>query len=71
MALTFNNPSNWTINSKGTKSIVIQILGHEKTHYTIVLACFMDDEKLLLILIFKRKHYRKIKFLEVYYPRLR
>ena len=37
--LTFDVPSNKTVDIKGTKSITVKTSGNEKTHYTVVLAC--------------------------------
>lgn len=52
VALTFEVPSNRTVDSKGTKSIVIKITGHEKTHYAVVLVCYANKR---MIWIFNRK----------------
>jgi hypothetical protein len=44
--ITFRVPSNKTVIIKVAKSIMIKIFGHEKTHYTVVLACFAYGRKL-------------------------
>jgi hypothetical protein len=44
--LTFDVPSNKTVDSKGAKSITVKTCGHEKTYYTIVLSCCADGTKL-------------------------
>lgn len=59
--LTFDVPSNRTVDSKGTKSVTIKTTGHEKTHYTVVLTCCADGSKLTPMLIFKRKTLPKDK----------
>mgnify|MGYP003623222955 FL=1 len=59
--LTFDVPSNRTVAGKGQKSITIKTSGHEKTHYTVVLACCADGSKLPPMIIFKRKTLPKEK----------
>lgn len=59
--LTFDVPSNRTVNEKGAKTVSIKTSGHEKTHYTVVLACCADGTKLPPMLIFKRKTLPKEK----------
>ncbi|CAL4062438.1 unnamed protein product, partial [Meganyctiphanes norvegica] len=53
--LTFDVPSNKTVDSKGVHSVTVKTTGHEKTHYTVVLTCCADGTKLLPMVIFKRK----------------
>ncbi|XP_030066606.1 pogo transposable element with KRAB domain [Microcaecilia unicolor] len=53
--LTFDVPSNKTVDVKGAKTITVKTSGHEKTHYTVVLSCCADGTKLPPMLIFKRK----------------
>jgi len=53
--LTFDVPSNKTVDVKGAKKIMINIYCNEKTRYTVVLACCADGTKLPSLLIFKRK----------------
>ena len=52
--MTFDVPSNKTVDVKGAKTIMIKTSGNEKTCYT-VLACCADGTKLPPLLIFKRK----------------
>ncbi|KAG8233128.1 hypothetical protein J437_LFUL012554 [Ladona fulva] len=52
--LTFDVPSNRTVDINGAKTVMIKTFGIEKTCYTVVLACCADRSKLPL-LIFKRK----------------
>ena len=53
--LTFDVPSNKTVDVTGAKTITIKISGNEKRRYTFVLACCADSTKLPPLLIFKRK----------------
>jgi len=53
--LTFDGPSNKSVDVKGAKTIMIKTSGNEKTRYTVVLACCADGTKLPPLLIFKRK----------------
>jgi len=55
VTLTFDVPSNKTVDVKGAKTIMIKTSGKEKTRYTVVLACCADGKKLPSVLIFKRK----------------
>jgi hypothetical protein len=53
--LTFDIPSNKTVDMEGAKSIAIKTSGHKKTHFTVVLACCADGTQLPPLLISKRK----------------
>ena len=55
LPLTFDVPSNKTVDVKGAKTIMIKTSGNKKTHYNVVLACCADGTKLPPLLIFKRK----------------
>ena len=55
VSFTFDVPSNRTIDQKGVKTVTIKTSGHEKTHYTVALACCANGTKLPPMLIFKRK----------------
>lgn len=57
--MTFDVPSNKTVDSKGVKSVTIKTSGNEKSHFTVVLSCCADGFKLPPLLIFKRKTYPK------------
>ena len=57
--LSFDVPSNKTVDFKGSKTVTIKTSGHEKTHFTAVLACCADGTKLPPFLIFKRKTFPK------------
>lgn len=60
--LTFDCPSNRTVDEIGTKTISILTTGHEKMSFTCVLACSANGDKLKPLLIFKRKTLPKGKF---------
>jgi hypothetical protein len=49
--LTFDVPPNKAVDMKGGKLITIKTYGHEKTHYTVVLACCAEGTILPLLLI--------------------
>jgi len=57
--MTFDLPSNSTVNKKGEKTILVKTTGHEKTHFTVALACMADGTKLKPLIIFKRKKLQK------------
>jgi transposase len=54
--MTFDLPSNTTVDETGARSITIRTTGHEKTNFTVVLACMADGTKLLPTVIFKLKN---------------
>jgi hypothetical protein len=61
--ITFDMPPNRTVNSAGAKTIMIKTTGHEKTRFTVVLACMANGTKLKPVVIFKRKTLPKnVKF---------
>ena len=53
--VTFDLPSNITIDETEARSISIRTTGHEKTNFTVVLSCMADGTKLLPLIIFKLK----------------
>ena len=53
--LTFDNPYDRTLNMKGAKMVSIATTGHEKSRFTVMLACMADGTKLPPYVIFKRK----------------
>ena len=53
--MTFDLPSNTTIDETGTRSVSIRITGHEKSNFTVVLTCMADGTKLPPLVIFKLK----------------
>ena len=59
--LTFDMPLTRTINKKGESSVNLKTTGHEKTHFTVVLACTASGKKLPPMTIFKRKTMPKEK----------
>ena len=53
--VTFNLPSNITIDEIGAQSVSIRTTRHEKTNFTVVLTCIANGTKLSLLIIFKPK----------------
>lgn len=53
--LTFDIPINRCVDEKGVKSVNIRTTGHEKSSFTVVLACCANGYKLPPMIIFKRK----------------
>ena len=60
VSLTFDVPSNKTVDVKGAKTIMMKTFGNEKTWYTVVLACCADGIKLPPLLIIKRERCLKM-----------
>jgi transposase-like protein len=54
--VTFDLPSNTTIDETGARSVSIRTTGHEKTNFTVVLTCMADGTKLPPLIIFKLKN---------------
>ena len=55
--MTFDLPSNRTVNAIGAKSVLIKTTGHDKSHFTVVLSCLADGSKLPPVIILKGRHY--------------
>lgn len=53
--LNFDVPLDRSVESKEAKTVIIKTIGHEKTHFMVVLACCADNRKLSRLLILKRK----------------
>src|SRR6266496_4380022 len=51
--MSFNLPNNTTVEQRGTKTISILSTGHERSNFTVVLACIADGTKLPPVIIFK------------------
>ena len=52
--MTLDAPMNRTVNEKGSSTVTITTPGHDKTHFTVVLACTASGNKLKPMVIFKR-----------------
>ncbi|KAJ0063420.1 hypothetical protein NL108_002759 [Boleophthalmus pectinirostris] len=52
--LTFDLPPTRTVNKTGASSVLLKTTGHERTHFTCVLACTASGQKLPPMVIFKR-----------------
>jgi hypothetical protein len=53
--LTFDIPMSRSVEVKGVKTVNIRTTGHEKSRFTVVLACSASGAKLPPMIIFKRK----------------
>ncbi|KAL1466476.1 hypothetical protein MTO96_042709 [Rhipicephalus appendiculatus] len=53
--LTFDIPLGRSVAEKGQKTVTVRTTGHEKSHFTVVLACCADGTKLPPMLTFKRE----------------
>uniref|UniRef100_K7FMC7 HTH CENPB-type domain-containing protein n=1 Tax=Pelodiscus sinensis TaxID=13735 RepID=K7FMC7_PELSI len=53
--LNFDNPYDRTLELKGAKTVSIATTGHEKSRFTVMLACMVDGTKLPPHIVFKRK----------------
>uniref|UniRef100_U9UQZ1 HTH CENPB-type domain-containing protein n=1 Tax=Rhizophagus irregularis (strain DAOM 181602 / DAOM 197198 / MUCL 43194) TaxID=747089 RepID=U9UQZ1_RHIID len=51
--MSFNLPNNTTVEQRGTKTILILSTGHERSNFTVVLACTANGIKLPPVIIFK------------------
>ncbi|GIY33259.1 HTH CENPB-type domain-containing protein [Caerostris darwini] len=51
----FDFIENKTIGMKGIKTVHIKTIGHEKSHFSIMLSCLEDSTKIKPMIIFKRK----------------
>ncbi|GES79032.1 pogo transposable element with KRAB domain [Rhizophagus clarus] len=56
MPVSFDLPSNTTIDELGARSVSICTTEHEKANFTVVLTCMADGTKLLSLIIFKLKN---------------
>ena len=61
--LMCDNPYDRTLNVKGAKTVSIAMTGHEKSRFTVMLACMADGTKLPPYIVFKCKTMPKdVKF---------
>jgi hypothetical protein len=61
-SITFDLPSNTTVNELKSKTVSIHITGHERTNFTVVLTYMADGTKLPPIVIFKLKNILRDNF---------
>ncbi|CAG8582790.1 8154_t:CDS:2, partial [Paraglomus brasilianum] len=54
--LSFDLPNPTTVTQHGSKSVTIRTTGHERTCFTVILACMADGSKLPPMCIFKLKN---------------
>ena len=64
MPMSFNLPSNTTVEQSGSKTVSILSTGHERSNFTVVLACLADGTKLPSVIIFKLKKIPREEFPE-------
>ncbi|GBC04201.1 hypothetical protein RclHR1_05570002 [Rhizophagus clarus] len=62
MPVSFDLPSNTTIDELGARSVSIHTTGHEKANFTVVLTCMADGTKFFLLIIFKLKNVSRENF---------
>ena len=60
--LSFDLPNPTTVTQHGSKSVTIRTTGHERTCFTVILACMADGSKLPPMCIFKLKTSHAIYF---------
>ena len=58
----FDMPAVRTVESRGAKTVFVKTTSHEKTRFTVVLACLADGTKLKPMVVFKRKTMPKERF---------
>jgi hypothetical protein len=62
--MSFNLPSNTTVKQSGSKTVSILSTSHERSNFTVVLACLADGTKLPPVIIFKLKKIPREEFPE-------
>jgi len=60
-AIYLDIPSNYTLENKGVKEVLLKTTGYEKLHLTVMLAATADGRKLPPLLILKRKTLTQIR----------
>ncbi len=51
--MSVDSPANRTVHTKGAKTVNVATTGHEKTHFTAVLACMANGVKVRPMIVFK------------------
>src|SRR5205823_1311776 len=64
MPMSFNLPSNTTVEQSGSKTVSILSMGYERSNFTVVLAYLADGIKLPPVIIFKLKKIPREEFPE-------
>jgi hypothetical protein len=57
----FDMPANTTVDTKGSKSVLVKTTGHEKLRITVILSVLADGRKLTPFVILRRKNLPKEK----------
>ena len=60
--VTFDLPYPTTLDHRGTSTVNIQTTSHEKSNFTVILACMTDGTKLPAVCIFKLKNIPRVSF---------
>src|SRR6266540_3600815 len=68
--VTFDLPYSTTLDHRDTSTVNIQITGHEKSNFTVILGCMADGIKLPAICIFKLKNISRESFPEGIFIRI-
>ena len=58
----FDMPGNTTVDKVGSKTVTVKTTGHERQHFTVVIACQADGKNIRPMVIFKRKNMPKETF---------
>ena len=58
----FDMPGNTTVDKVGSKTVTVKTTGHERHHFTVMLACQADGKKICPMVTFKRKNMPKETF---------
>ena len=58
----FDMPGNTTVDKVASKTVSVKTTGHERQHFTVVLACQANGKKIRPLVIFKRKNIPKETF---------
>lgn len=67
--LSFNLPSNTTVEERGKRTVSILTTGHEHTNFTVTLTCLADGTKLPPLIVFKLKNVPRENFPDGVYVR--
>jgi hypothetical protein len=54
--VSFDLPTNTTVDELDARSVSIRTIGHERTNFTVVLTCIANGTKLPPVIIFKLKN---------------
>ena len=69
-SMSFDLPSSYTLEKRGSSTVNIKITGHEKSTFTVVLGVMADGSKLPPVVIFKLKNIPRETFRDGIYVRV-